>query len=986
MTQITPGGDPAEILRAVRGACASGLWSRGVKLSREDAVTLEYQGGEEIAFRVRSPGAKLGVSTTLVLTGDEDQPVDWDCDCGGRMMPCEHIAAAAIVLAQAADRPAAMKTAAERGGQIAYRLHTDPAGLRVTREILAGPAAATPLQQSLAALLADPTAAAGVAPEERDLRADLLLDARARGPLPAETLRALMAVLADAPRVSLDGAPVAVIAEPVKPVVVLEDRGDDVVLRIERDPRVTRVVAAGLVLVAGAPPALRPIGELDLSGAFLQELPRERIFPPRAFGELRTQVLPDLQARVEVEVRSRRLPATTRTLRPRVALDVTHVAGALSVLPTLVYGDPDAPPVARIDDGRLVHLRGPVPIRDEAAEQRLRLKLREDLDLLPGRRVTFEGPDAARAVERLARWSSAVTGEAADAIRARGKLRPQLAIGKGADGEVTFTLQFVLEDGAADGARKGPARTVEAAAVLAAFRDGLGLCGLGDGGFAPVPGDFLSQHATTIANLLEAREGSGTVARHALPALAALCDDLGQERPPALRALAPLVDDFSAIPPAALPGDLRATLRPYQQHGVDWLVFLRKTRLGALLADDMGLGKTLQTLCAIEGRTLIVSPTSVVPNWQREIARFRPGLSVHNYQGASRVLRADADVTLTSYALLRLDTEALSAVPWDTVVLDEAQAIKNPDSQTARAAFALPGRFRIALSGTPVENRLDELWSLCHFGNRGLLGTRASFDETFARPIAAGDDNARDRLRRRIKPFVLRRRKQEVAPELPPRIEAVLPVVLSEPERGIYDAVRAASRKDVVAMLAGGGNVMAALEALLRLRQAACHPALLPGQTADQSSKVEALRGALETAVADGHRALVFSQWTSFLDLIEPQVADLGFCRLDGSTRDRGAVVEGFQRPDGPKVMLVSLKAGGTGLNLSAADRAHRIGQDRPVMIYRLVAQDTVEEKILALQEHKRALAEAALGRAGDGAGGPADAGLTRDDLLALLD
>jgi SNF2 family DNA or RNA helicase len=299
---------------------------------------------------------------------------------------------------------------------------------------------------------------------------------------------------------------------------------------------------------------------------------------------------------------------------------------------------------------------------------------------------------------------------------------------------------------------------------------------------------------------------------------------------------------------------------------------------------------------------------------------------------------------------------------------------------------------------------LDELWSLMHFANRGLLGGRREFDAEVARPVADGVAGAAVSLRQRIRPFILRRRKSEVAPELPPRTEATLRIVLDERERGIYDAVRAATQSEMVAALGMGGagklDVMKALEALLRLRQAACHPALLPGQKAESSSKVEALVEALVTAAEDGHKALVFSQWTSLLDLIEPVLRQIGiaFVRLDGSTRDRAAVVEAFQAESGPPVMLVSLKAGGTGLNLTAADhvflcdpwwnpavedqaadRAHRIGQERPVMIYRLVAADTVEERILELQQRKRAIGEAALGDAA------AAAALTREDLLALL-
>jgi SNF2 family DNA or RNA helicase len=431
------------------------------------------------------------------------------------------------------------------------------------------------------------------------------------------------------------------------------------------------------------------------------------------------------------------------------------------------------------------------------------------------------------------------------------------------------------------------------------------------------------------------------------------------------------------------------------------LCFLRGAGFGALLADDMGLGKTLQVLCALRGRALVVCPTSVLHNWAEEIRRFRPGLSVCLYHGPSRRLDRAADVTLTSYAVLRLDADALGAVDWDVAVLDEAQAIKNPASQAARACFGLQASWRVAMTGTPVENRLEELWSQLHFVSPGLLGSLASFQERWARPIAAGEPGVAETLRVRIRPFVLRRTKGAVAPELPPRIERVLRVELDAEERSVYDAVRAAARRDVVEQLAAGASPLAALEALLRLRQAACHRGLVPGQEAAGSSKVELLVEELETAVAEGHKALVFSQWTSLLDRVEPVLrrAGIEWLRLDGATRDRGGVVARFQDEPGPPVLLISLQAGGTGLNLTAADhvflldpwwnpaveaqaadRAHRIGQTKTVEVHRLVAADTVEERVLALQSRKRALAEAALDAAGTAAS------LTRADLLALLD
>ncbi len=399
----------------------------------------------------------------------------------------------------------------------------------------------------------------------------------------------------------------------------------------------------------------------------------------------------------------------------------------------------------------------------------------------------------------------------------------------------------------------------------------------------------------------------------------------------------------------------------------------------------------------------MVAPTSVLPNWAQEIARFRPSLRTSTYHGPGRRLDAKAEVTLTTYAILRLDAERLAEVSWDTLILDEAQAIKNPASQVARAAQRLRAGFCMALTGTPVENRLEELWSQLHRLNRGLLGSRRDFEERYAKPIAAGDARATERLRQRIRPFVLRRLKEQVARELPPRTDVVLHAELSEAERAVYDAVRAATLPAVVQRLEGQGSrgVLEALEALLRLRQAACHPALVPGQTAESSAKIEVLLEALEEVVSEGHKALVFSQWTSLLDLVEPhlQRADLGWARLDGSTRDRAAVVASFQDPQGPPLLIASLKAGGVGLNLTAADhvfildpwwnpavedqaadRAHRIGQERPVLVSRLVARNTVEERILALQQRKRGLADAALG------GAEAAGGISREDLLSLLE
>ena len=972
-------------LESVREAALPGIWSQGVKLARSGAVALQSREANEIELRVRAPGRPVAL-TVVLYPADEA----WECDCPGKADPCEHVVAAAISL-QAESEHAPIATAAARWSRVVYAFARANGGLTLSRALAHADGTQMPLEGSLAALLAQPAKAQSLQVEEWDLRADNLLLRPTRGPLPPEKLELLLGVLQRSRNVLLDGRPVAISDEPVGPRARVRDAGEEVVLELLRDPRVTELLGPGVALCGEA---LCRLGETELTGRWLEKLPSTRRFGPAQIGELSAKVLPELARRMSVEVQSKRLPRIDRELKPRVLVELNQVEGGLSVLPILVYG---APPSVRIDNGRMVYLRGAVPLRDEAAEQRLIHSLRDELNLVPGRRTTVTGPEQARLADKLRKWHGALTGDAAGLVNPNAKLRPVLRLdAKPTDGapDLHFDFGFRLEGA------NGEAVEVDAASVVRAWREGLGLVPLAAGGWAPLPSGWLEKNGNRIADLLAARGEDGRLANHALPELAALCDTLEHPPPPGLDRLAPLLGDFRGLPEVALPDDVTASLRPYQREGVRWLAFLRGLSLGGILADDMGLGKTLQTLCVLGRGALVVCPTSVLPNWLAEARRFRPSLRVCAYHGPGRALDPQADLTVTTYAILRLDQAALTAQRWSAVVLDEAQAIKNPESQAAQAAFALKADFRLALSGTPVENRLEDLWSLMHFCNPGLLGGRREFKDRYSEPIAEGRADAAERLRRRIRPFVLRRLKSEVALDLPPRSEAVLRVSLDAREREVYDAVFAATRAEVVSLLGQGGNVLKALEALLRLRQAACHPALVPGQQATHSSKVERLVDSLSTAVADGHKALVFSQWTSLLDLIEPALkeAEIDFERLDGSTQDRGGVTARFQSAEGAKVMLISLKAGGTGLNLTAADhvflvdpwwnpaaeaqaadRAHRIGQERPVFIYRMISEGTVEERILGLQEKKRALFEAALGDAS------AATALSRDDLLELF-
>jgi len=449
----------------------------------------------------------------------------------------------------------------------------------------------------------------------------------------------------------------------------------------------------------------------------------------------------------------------------------------------------------------------------------------------------------------------------------------------------------------------------------------------------------------------------------------------------------------------------RGALRPYQSEGLGWFSFLRDLGFGGCLADDMGLGKTVQVLALLDQRrrgaaddrrpSLVVVPRSVVFNWKTEAARFTPELRVLDHSTPDRIRAADHfaqhDVVLTTYALLRREVEFFADVEFDYVILDEAQAIKNASSQAAKAATLLRARHRLALSGTPVENHLGELASLFEFLNPGMLRAKSTRVVKMLRhagskaPEAA---NARTMLARAVRPFILRRTKAQVAPELPDRVEQTIWCELEPKQRKLYDELRDYYRASLLGRVAKDGmnrSKIHILEALLRMRQAACHPGLVDKKrTGETSAKLDALFEELPTLIEGGHKILVFSQFTSLLAIVRSEARQRGgipHAYIDGASRDREAQVKRFQEDPGVPLFLISLKAGGLGLNLTAAeyvflldpwwnpaveaqaiDRAHRIGQSRNVFAYRLVARDTIEEKILQLQQTKRDLADAIIG------------------------
>ena len=554
------------------------------------------------------------------------------------------------------------------------------------------------------------------------------------------------------------------------------------------------------------------------------------------------------------------------------------------------------------------------------------------------------------------------------------------------------------------------------------------LAHLPDGRLLPIPLARVRQVLAILTELYDEQplnaRGQIKLTRAQATQLSALAEDLGPfllwSGETKLQELAQRLREFRGLVACKESAALRATLRPYQREGLAWLQFLREYGFGGILADDMGLGKTVQALAHLQlekdaGRldrpALVVAPTSVLVNWRREAERLAPNLRVLTLHGSERKQDfekiAAQDLVLTSYALLVRDAEIFAAHAFHSVILDEAQAIKNPRAKAADVARRLDTRHRLCLTGTPMENHLGELWSLFHFLMPGWLGDERRFRRLFRTPIEKhGDSERRAALARRLKPFLLRRTKEQVATELPAKNEIVREVELAGAQRDLYESIRVALHDKVRQEVEKHGlarSQIVILDALLKLRQVCCDPRLLKLDAAKkvrQSAKLELLLDMLPELIAEGRRVLLFSQFTSMLGLIETELKERGidYALLTGDTKDRATPIDRFQSGALP-LFLISLKAGGTGLNLTAADtvihydpwwnpaverqatdRAHRIGQEKTVFVYKLITQGTVEEKIAALQTRKQALAEGVFGKAG--AEGPA---FSAEDLELLF-
>jgi superfamily II DNA or RNA helicase len=667
-------------------------------------------------------------------------------------------------------------------------------------------------------------------------------------------------------------------------------------------------------------------------------------------------------------------------------------------------GGPGGPHFLPAQGGRVVNAGAQRVRRDFAAERRLAAALVEACPSLGGEGPEWTLDDLASSLELLAELRALPAPAAMEwpegqkiALKGEATLKRFKASVRGGEGWFEINGTVEVDEG----------RILELKDLLARMENMQGrFVPLDDGGFLALDRQFRQEleRLSRFGDGLKVPAGAGVAVRDLIDGAASVKSDARW------KAFVRRLDEAESAAPA-LPSGFAADLRDYQREGFAWMSRLERWGAGALLADDMGLGKTVQAIAvmaakAVAGPTLVVAPTSVCGNWAAEIARFAPGLrTIRLAESGDRGVALGAlqpgDVLIASYGLLAREQERLGAVAWAMAILDEAQAIKNPDTRRAEASRRLNADFRLALTGTPVENDLDELWSLFAFVNPGLLGGRDRFARRFATPIARDNDaNAKAALRALVRPFLLRRTKAQVLQELPPRTEQTLLVEQAPEERAFYEALR----RRALERLEEAGTERTRIHILAeitKLRQACCHPALAAPDSEVASAKLEALLDLVDNLREGRHRALVFSQFVGHLSKVRAALDGKGvsYQYLDGSTpaAEREKRVAAFQAGAG-ELFLISLKAGGFGLNLTAADyvihldpwwnpavedqasdRAHRIGQQRPVTIYRLIVKDSIEERIVALHRQKRDLADALL------EGADATGRLSEEDLLDLI-
>ena len=975
-----------DFFKEIRESCTSETWSNAVQLVRS------------AQFAARE---NQGVITINVLTGDPVQPVvtlhpadfDWQCTCSSKEDPCQHVAACVIAIRRATERGEKLPQASNENAKVVYRFEEINDGLHLFR-MLSVKGSEEPLLSTLTAITTGRIKGPPIILSPGDLEIDRIVGLEPLLPLKqAGEILALLSQLNEV--ITLGTIKVTCSTQPIGLLITVIDDGPGISASASQNRKITKIFKNGFALCGTSVHAL----SVPTTTPEIQTIIKSgRFYGRQDFAYFSGTVLPEIRDKFDVRITSKQLPDFTWTsAKLEIHIEDKYPNG-VNVTPSIVYGDPV---IMRITDGRVHNYDNQVSNRDAAAELRLKDELYRQTGLELGPPVFLPTEAALNFVVKMGRFRGDVTGDGYSRWSIMGDLEFDPA---NFESSSSFGFTIKNQSGRSDSKKDSGAAL---ASVLKAWKKGESYVRLEHGGFGKIPVKWLESNHEQLSWISTNKDAikSNTLGKAAGINFCQVIEHLGGTPPTSLAKMknnfAELLDSAKNKTPSTAHKKLNATLRPYQIEGINWLQMLKESGQGGILADDMGLGKTIQTIAVLGKPSLVIAPTSVIRNWEREIKKFRADLKVNVYHGNSRSVDTDADVTITSYNLLRIDAQNFKQ-QWDTVVADEAQMIKNPESQIFAAVCSLDAKTRYALTGTPIENRLTDLWSQMSFVNPGLLGDRKYFTEQFANPIQQQKIEILNLLKLRLRPYFLRRLKTEVATDLPPRTSIMKSIEMSVEEQKLYDSVLNSARKEVSDSLNEDSkpkNVLHILELLLRLRQACCHPDLLPGISGKTSSKVTELIESLDVLTSEGHQVLVFSQWTSLLDLIaiELNKNSMNSLRIDGSTVDRQGVVDKFQSGKAAKILLMSLKAGGTGLNLTAADhviimdpwwnpatedqaagRVWRIGQDKPVVVHKYVAANTIEESIVKLQESKQHLSDMVTG--GDFANA-----LTINDVMELL-
>ena len=949
---------------SLQSALSPSVRSRGASLAREGKFFLESQSNEEWRIQVAVPGQV--VNRTVQLWPEDE---DAYCDCKDRDDPCVHIAAC-LVRAKAGqfDERDAQTTSSDTEGLVRYVFSEENGALALERRVrFQGQEhrIAQSLVSLVGALQSGRSVPFRVQASQADFGVELALQGHLRGPLKKERVAAILKALEASATLTFQDQPIRASGQPEK--ATLEISGTPLSgyrLSIHATTGTTRFFNNGIALINGV---LRPSTEVPLSSEDLELLRSDAPLQGRTALHFFSEVLPRLQGRLHILAKDP-LPECV-DLSPSWSISANAVDTTRVLLaPRIVYG---SPPLAEVTSEGTLHflqtLSDPIPIRHPDAERKLFLQFRSRTGVHASSEIRLTPSAAQEWLERFENFRT--EGDDTQSL-----LEPQtlhFQVEWPVNGDPILVSNLPLRGSSTDWVQQ--------------FQKGETILPLQSGGFARMPEDFMERFGGLFSEIYDKkRNPAQRNLSHQLLRAELAPSESGHD----FSRLRSWIDSQTPLPPVSLPKDLTASLRAYQEEGVRWLHFLKTLELGGILADDMGLGKTLQTICILDSDSLVIAPTSVLHSWKDQIEKFRPGLNVQWYHGKDRKpFTPGSGVVLTSYALARLNPELFQNHAWSVLVLDEAQIVKNPESQTRTSLAKINARTRFLLSGTPVENRFLDLWSLFDLALPGALGDSKSFENRL-------HSSEGPRLRSRFRPFLLRRMKSAVAQELPPKTETVLTVELSSEERAVYDSLLTGFHPENL-------KTLELLEKILRLRQACNHLALLdPARSGTPSSKLSLLTSVVEDSLEQGHQILIFSQWTKLLDEVQQIFRKhlIPFDRLDGATRDRKRIVDDFQSGTSAPVLLMSLKAGGVGLNLTqadhvilldpwwnpaaeqqATDRAHRIGQTRPVLIQRLIAEGTIEERVLALQDVKRAHLASVLEDT------PAEMEMDRSDFLDLL-